>query len=144
MSLLDRTPAKRPTAASLAETINAQGQTGLWTAGAREQEECARTGQRQARLLARRERVRGLARRNRGLILIGAGVLAAFVLLYALRGSPPVPVITGDTSPAQVVAAFYRSIDTLDQTLLEEALAPKVGKDIRQMEIGRASCRETV
>lgn len=133
LTLLDRKPGRRPTAASLAGTIKAQGQAGLWVASAREREEYARSGRRQADLLTRRERLRGLARRNRGLILAGVGVLAAFLLVYSLRGRPAAPVITGETSPAQVVAALYRAIDTLDQTLLEETLAPKVGKDIRQV-----------
>ena len=133
LSLLSRVPAKRPDTATLITDLKNQGENGAWLAGDRESEQFARVGQRRAALLARRERIRGMLRRNR-FALAGAGVaVLALVLLFGMRGRQPDPVITHNTSPAQVVAAMYRAIGTLDQALLEETLGRKAGKEIKQM-----------
>lgn len=133
VDLLNRDPGRRPAAPELAAALAAQREAGGFAAGEAERAAYARAGRKRALALARRERLRGFARRHRVPLLIGAGAILAIVLLSLVGNRPAPPAITSKTSPGQVVTAFYRAIDTLDQTLLEETLAPRTGGDIRNM-----------
>lgn len=133
LALLDRDPARRPAAAKVAASLADLAETGRFTATAREQEEFARGGQRLAGLVERGERVRGYLRRNRVIIAAAVAGVVLAVLLFTFRGRPPTPTITSATGPSQVVTAYYRAIDGLDQVLLEETLAPGVGKATMNM-----------
>lgn len=127
LRLLEREPSARPSAGELMEALRAQAEAGRFAATPAEQEEFARRGRRLAALVARRERARSFLRRNRLALFVAGGITVFLVSLFVFR-SQPAPTITGRTTPAQVVAAHYRAIEKLDTTLLEETLAPGVGR----------------
>ncbi|MGQ9780106.1 MAG: hypothetical protein ACUVRM_09575 [Bacillota bacterium] len=127
LGLLARESQERPTAADLAATLREQAEKGKFVATPAEQEEFARRGRPLVELVERRERFRLFLRRHRVALLVGVGVVAFLVSLFVFR-SQPTPTITAKTTPAQVVAAYYRAIEKLDTTLLEETLAPGVAR----------------
>lgn len=127
LGMLARDPAERPDASRIAN----ESARIRWAASAEEMAAFARLGRQKANYVAGREKLRGFLRRNKVGVGLTAAAVLVLVVLFAMRGPRAKPAITASTSPAQVVAAYYRAIDTLNFDLLEETLAPKVGGAIR-------------